>query len=402
MAFAASASNVRQSEFTLSPGDTATFAGHTLTYLRMNTVVDDNKTKTQALVTVDGNGPFAPGISKFTFGSNVIGTPSVYSTWRTDVALSLLDVPDQPDEPPIQLRVTIQPLIMWLWIGGAIMAVGTLLAAFPGGRRRGTEPVSAPVPDRRRSDPPAGSAPAGHVAGAEADGPTGWVPVRARARAGAGGMTDLIEPTGSSGDRSGDPAGDGELDAPRRQPPGPQRRAGHRRGAHRLRRAARDPQDQRPAPTRGPHPRQAVPVVAGTTLDGGQFDIDSHRGNWVVVNFFASWCTPCKVEQPELVKFDEEHRKAGDVKVVSVVFQPDDEADVRDFFDQSGATWPVIGGDTGSIALNFGVTAVPETYLVSPDGQVVAKFENVTATELDSVIARYAGAAAANTPSTTP
>src|SRR4051812_47356284 len=99
VAFAASASNVRQSEFTLSPGDTATFAGHQITYLRLNEVVDSNKTQTQALVSVDGRGPFAPGISRFTFGSNVIGTPAVDSTWRTDVALSLLDVPSAPDQP---------------------------------------------------------------------------------------------------------------------------------------------------------------------------------------------------------------------------------------------------------------------------------------------------------------
>ncbi len=154
VAFAASASNVRQQEFTLNPGDTATFDGHTLTYQRMNTVVDENKTKTQALVLVDGQGPYAPGINTFPGGSNVIGTPSVRSTFRNDVALSLLDVPAD-ENAPITLRVTIQPLIMWLWIGGGIMAVGTLLAAFPGRRRRGIEPVSAPVPERRRSDPPA-------------------------------------------------------------------------------------------------------------------------------------------------------------------------------------------------------------------------------------------------------
>ena len=146
---------------------------------------------------------------------------------------------------------------------------------------------------------------------------------------------------------------------------------------------------------------QAVPVVQGTTLDGGNYDIDDHLGNWVVVNFFASWCTPCRVEQPELVKFHQEHQQAGDVEIVSVVFQ-DKEADVKAFFDQSGATWPVLVGDTGSTALQFGVTAVPESYIVSPDGQVVAKFENVTAVELDSVIARYAASAAASSTTAAP
>jgi len=138
----------------------------------------------------------------------------------------------------------------------------------------------------------------------------------------------------------------------------------------------------------------AVPVVQGTTLSGEQYNIDDHRGSWIVVNFFASWCTPCKVEQPELVKFANEHKGAGDVKIVSVVFQPDDEAQVRDFMTSTGATWPVIGGDTGSISLSFGVTAVPETYLVTPDGEVVTKYEaGLTAASLDAQIARYSGVA---------
>ena len=144
---------------------------------------------------------------------------------------------------------------------------------------------------------------------------------------------------------------------------------------------------------------QAVPAVQGSTIGGGAYDIDDHLGKWVVVNFFASWCTPCRIEQPELVKFDGEHSEAGDVEIVSVVFQ-DKEEDVKRFFDESGATWPVVVGDTGSIALQFGVTAVPESYIVSPDGQVVAKFENVTAAELDAVIAQYAAASAAASSST--
>ncbi|MEI7593308.1 MAG: TlpA disulfide reductase family protein [Actinomycetes bacterium] len=138
---------------------------------------------------------------------------------------------------------------------------------------------------------------------------------------------------------------------------------------------------------------QVVPAVAGTTLDGASYDIDLHQGKWVVVNFFASWCTPCRVEQPELVKFAAEHAGSKDVEIVSVAFQ-DKDADVRRFFATAGGNWPVVVGDTGSTALSFGVTAVPESYVVSPTGQVVAKFEGVTAVALDSVIASYGGAAA--------
>lgn len=130
---------------------------------------------------------------------------------------------------------------------------------------------------------------------------------------------------------------------------------------------------------------EPAPRVAGETLTGESFDIDDHRGRWVVVNFFATWCTPCRVEHPELVAFEERHRGAGDVEVVSVAF--DDEADqIREFFAENGGTWSVIPEDTNRAALDFGVTGVPETYVVDPNGIVVAKFEGVTADGLDEVI----------------
>lgn len=128
-----------------------------------------------------------------------------------------------------------------------------------------------------------------------------------------------------------------------------------------------------------------VPPVSGTTLSGETFDIDQYRGRWVVVNFFASWCVPCQVEHPELVEFTDRHRADGRVQVVSVAFQ-DDPAVIRRFFAERGGDWPVVVGDTGPTALAFGVTGVPESYVVSPDGIVVAKFLGVTADQLDAVM----------------
>jgi len=153
LAFAASQSYVRQAEFTLQEGQTATYAGHTLTYVGHEVKLDANKTVTRALVEIDGTGPWTPGLQRFANGNQVIGVPSVRTTPTNDVSLTLLALPEG-DGAPATIRVTIQPLIMWLWIGGAIMAVGTLLAAFPGRRRNPIDPVSAPIPgapDRRKT-----------------------------------------------------------------------------------------------------------------------------------------------------------------------------------------------------------------------------------------------------------
>lgn len=119
---------------------------------------------------------------------------------------------------------------------------------------------------------------------------------------------------------------------------------------------------------------QAAPEFVGGTLDGGTFSMAQHRGEWVFVNFFATWCAPCRVEHPQLVEFAQQ-TKGEPVQVVSVAF--DDQADkIRDFFAAQGGDWPVIANDTGRTALDYGITGVPETYVVAPSGLVVARISD--------------------------
>jgi cytochrome c biogenesis protein CcmG/thiol:disulfide interchange protein DsbE len=133
---------------------------------------------------------------------------------------------------------------------------------------------------------------------------------------------------------------------------------------------------------------KAVPSLSGQTLAGQHYDVDGHLGQWTVVDFFGSWCTPCLAEQGELVKFAKAHR--DDVSMVGVMYQ-DKPADAQRFYKSTGANWPILD-DKGPTAISFGVSGVPETYVVDPDGRVVAKFEaGVTAKALEGVLARYGG-----------
>lgn len=132
---------------------------------------------------------------------------------------------------------------------------------------------------------------------------------------------------------------------------------------------------------------QRVPRVGGPTLDGGTYDIDSARGRWVVVNFFATWCGPCVQEHPELVKLDEWGRTSGEAEVVAVVFN-DPVDTVKAFFAERGGGWPVL--DNPQIPIEFQVAQVPETFLVSPAGQVVQHYEGgITADEIKAAVAAY-------------
>ena len=151
--------------------------------------------------------------------------------------------------------------------------------------------------------------------------------------------------------------------------------------------ATRDPSTERR--TQSPLIGRLAPATAGTTLDGEDVSIDAHRGRWVILNFFASWCTPCIEEHPQLMAFDAAHRSEGDAVLVGVTFD-DATEDARDFFAENGGSWPVIDDPENSIGVAYGVAQVPETFVIAPNGTVVQRFAGaVTRTDLDEVIAAY-------------
>jgi cytochrome c-type biogenesis protein CcmF len=145
VAIAASTSFVRQGEFTLRPGESAALAGHTITYEGFTETDFDERINSSLRLTVDGD-VVEPAIDQFRVSGRIVPDPATRTTFTEDVQLAVIALPDDTTNAAT-VRATVQPLIVWLWLGGLVVAVGTVLSAFPGKRRRGTEAVSAPVGD---------------------------------------------------------------------------------------------------------------------------------------------------------------------------------------------------------------------------------------------------------------
>ncbi|HEY3484383.1 MAG TPA: cytochrome c-type biogenesis CcmF C-terminal domain-containing protein, partial [Ilumatobacteraceae bacterium] len=145
VALAASNSYTHSAVIPLTVGDVQEWGGHTFELVRVTEEVDGRASVVRAEVLLDGDQVYEPAITKYLRLGTDIGTPSVRTGLTKDIYLTIDGtVRPEPGDTDVTLRVFVKPMILWLWIGGALMALGTVLAAFPNKRhRRPTDPVSA-------------------------------------------------------------------------------------------------------------------------------------------------------------------------------------------------------------------------------------------------------------------
>jgi cytochrome c biogenesis protein CcmG, thiol:disulfide interchange protein DsbE len=120
----------------------------------------------------------------------------------------------------------------------------------------------------------------------------------------------------------------------------------------------------------GGQPGQQAPLFASTDLSGRPVALATYRGHRVILNFWASWCEPCRAEFPVLRQMLTRH---PDVVVLGVVFQDSDDP-ARAFLSAEGATWPGVRDPKAQIADAYGVHAkpgIPVSILIDPTGRVV-------------------------------
>jgi cytochrome c-type biogenesis protein CcmF len=135
-------------EVRLLPGQSASVRGHKVTYVERKVVQTSQKTSVEAHVHIDGVGDFAPAISTYPSFADGIGTPSIKTNPVRDWYVTLVSAPTAGQAT---IGVQVGTLVMWLWIGGLIMVLGTALALVPPRRRR---VLRAPAVDEEPAEAP--------------------------------------------------------------------------------------------------------------------------------------------------------------------------------------------------------------------------------------------------------
>ena len=149
--------------------------------------------------------------------------------------------------------------------------------------------------------------------------------------------------------------------------------------------ASSQPPAQAPTPT-APAPAEETPAERTTAefptlkmkaVDGSDYDLAAHRGKWVVVNFWATWCGPCRNEMPDIQKLYDEYSAQGeDAEVVILgiagpgIGQEKSAEEIADFMTENGYTYPVLMDTSGEMFTQYGISAFPTTFMIDKDGNV--------------------------------
>ena len=126
-----------------------------------------------------------------------------------------------------------------------------------------------------------------------------------------------------------------------------------------------------------------APGFTAETLGGGHVTLSHLLGHPVLVNFWASWCHPCRQEFPLLAGALAKYRSRG-LEIVGVSFE-DIPGDARTFVAQEHADWTFARDDDGTIAGAYGVRPIPETFFVRRDGTLAGRLLEIpSARQLDA------------------
>jgi len=115
---------------------------------------------------------------------------------------------------------------------------------------------------------------------------------------------------------------------------------------------------------------EIAPEFTLLDLDGNEVRLSEFRGKAVFINFWATWCPPCRAEMPDIESLYQEHKDKG--LVVIGVDIGESEATVRRFVQQGGYSWTFVLDSDGSVAANYNIRAIPTSFFIDREGLIQA------------------------------
>jgi cytochrome c biogenesis protein CcmG/thiol:disulfide interchange protein DsbE len=118
---------------------------------------------------------------------------------------------------------------------------------------------------------------------------------------------------------------------------------------------------------------EVAPDFTRADFANKQLKLSDYRGKLVLLNFWATWCPPCREEMPLFSKWQREHKAKG-LQVIGVSMD-DDAASVKEFLAEYPVTYPVVMGDVKLAEVYGGVLGLPLSYLIDKQGRIVARYQ---------------------------
>ncbi|WHX27260.1 TlpA disulfide reductase family protein [Virgibacillus halodenitrificans] len=125
-----------------------------------------------------------------------------------------------------------------------------------------------------------------------------------------------------------------------------------------------------PPESAGLEPGQMAPNFELETLGGKKLNLSDLRGEKVILNFWATWCPPCREEMPEMQKFHEDFGDKINIIAVNLTGSETKESDVKEFIDKYNYTYPILLDKNSQVGETYKAFTVPTTYFIGTDGKI--------------------------------